>query len=233
MKVLNDVDSTDIENYWEVTKSDSEVFPYLIVDNWYNPEELESVWKELDFYQSCPRHKISRTEENNAPVAREIDGTPKSKAFRFHLWDLYLTQEGRNFSNILRNMYKQRSPEFYKIVEDAFPIHHHSYKGTNTDGTMISYYEDGDYYKPHIDSMMFTCLIWVYREPKQFKGGDLRLPQAEKTIKVKSNRMLLFPSYFSHQVIPVKFDKEPTQSGLGRYCITHFYNWESSNVQSI
>ena len=93
---------------------------------------------------------------------------------------------------------------------------------------MVSYYEDGDYYKPHIDSMMFTCLIWVFREPKQFKGGEFVLPQAGVTIPMRNNRMILFPSYYTHAVNPVKFDGEKNQ-GLGRHTITHFYNWEGRN----
>jgi len=229
IKVLNDVDSTEVENNWEVTKSDSEVFPYLIVDNWYNEEEQESVWKELDFYSSCPKSKIPRAEDKDSPVSRDTDGIARSKAFRFHLWDIYVTPQGRGYSNILRNMYKQRSPEFHKMVKDALPIHYESFTGTNTDSTFISYYEDGDLYKPHIDSLQFTCLIWMFREPKYFTGGDLRLTQYDKIINIKNNRMLLFPSYFKHQVLPVKFEKETEETGLGRYCITHFYNWESKN----
>ena len=41
IKVLNDVDSTDVKNYWKVTGTNDETFPYLLIDKWYNPEELE------------------------------------------------------------------------------------------------------------------------------------------------------------------------------------------------
>lgn len=229
IKVLNDLNSTEVKNYWKVTGTNDETFPYLLIDKWYNPEELEGIWKELDFYQSCPDHHQVRTEDRETPVARELDGLSRSSAYRFHLWDVYSqNSKGYHYSHILRCRYKQRSPEFHKLVEKHLPIHFLSFAGTNTDGTMVSYYEDGDYYKPHIDSMMFTCLIWVFKEPKQFKGGEFVLPQAGVTIPMKNNRMILFPSYYTHAVNPVKFDGEKNQ-GLGRYTITHFYNWEGRN----
>jgi len=89
IKVLNDVDSTEVKNYWKVTGTNDETFPYLLIDKWYNPEELEGIWKELDFYQSCPDHHQVRTEDAETPVAREPGGLARSSAFRFHLWDVY------------------------------------------------------------------------------------------------------------------------------------------------
>jgi hypothetical protein len=44
---------------------------------------------------------------------------------------------------------------------------------------------------------------------------------------MKNNRMIMFPSYYTHSVSPVKMDGEKNQ-GLGRHTITHFYNWEGS-----
>ena len=63
------------------------------------------------------------------------------------------------------------------------PLHAESFCHTNSDSTMISYYDTGKYYKPHIDSTHFTCLIWLFKEPKQFKGGDLKLIPAKETIE--------------------------------------------------
>ena len=42
-------------------------------------------------------------------------------------------------------------------------------------------------------------------------------------IKVKNNRMVMFPSCFLHSVSPVKFKTPPKEIGQGRYTITHFY----------
>ena len=66
------------------------------------------------------------------------------------------------------------------------------------------------------------------RHTKKTVGGEFVLPQAGVTIPMKNNRMILFPSYYTHAVNPVKFDGEKNQ-GLGRHTITHFYNWEGGN----
>ena len=39
----------------------------------------------------------------------------------------------------------------------------------------------------------------------------------------------MFPSYLEHQVFAVKMF-EDAKFGDGRYCITHFFNWEAANV---
>ena len=88
------------------------------------------------------------------------------------------------------------------------------------------YIDKSKYYKPHSDSVQFTCLIWMYKEPKQFFGGNLKLSAAKATIECVSNRMVFFPSYLEHEVTEVK-SKDDIKFGHGRYCITHFYNWVS------
>ena len=100
IKVLNDLDSTDVKNYWKVKGTNDETFPYIQIDNWYNPEELDGIWKELDFYQSCPDHHQVRTEDKETPVARELGGLARSSAFRFHLWDVYTrNSKGYHYSH--------------------------------------------------------------------------------------------------------------------------------------
>ena len=90
-----------------------------------------------------------------------------------------------------------------------------------------NYYDDAQEYKPHHDDPQFTILIWFYKEPKKFTGGDFIFTQPNVNVKCKHNRMVLFPSYYLHQVTPVLMDKEYRNKGLGRFTITHFY-WSHS-----
>ena len=195
--------------------------PYFIVDNWYTEEEEKRVWSELDFYSHTEHAKIEKAE--NTVVARDNDGISKSNAYRFHMWDYY-TPKGQNISHIMNCLYKQRSIEFHDIVKNALPQHYNNFIATDTDGTMISYYDKAKYYKSHSDTVQFTCLIWLYKQPKRFFGGNLKLIDGNATIECISNRMILFPSYLQHEVTEVK-SKEDIEFGYGRYCITHFYNW--------
>ena len=94
---------------------------------------------------------------------------------------------------------------------------------TNSDSTMISYYEDGDHYGAHWDSATTTILRWFFKEPKKFKGGDLFLGDNNIKIECKQNRAVIFPCFLNHSVNKIEmFDDVNSNDKLGRYCITHF-----------
>jgi predicted 2-oxoglutarate/Fe(II)-dependent dioxygenase YbiX len=67
-------------------------------------------------------------------------------------------------------------------------------------------------------------LIWFYKEPKKFEGGELLFTEKEIKIDLKHNRMILFPSHFLHEVKPIKM-KEEFDKGYGRYSITKFITY--------
>ena len=122
-------------------------------------------------------------------------------------------------------MYKQRHPIFKNIVRKGMPEWHETYMNTNNDSTFVGYFEDGHKYDNHVDQMQFTCLIWLSKQPQAFTGGDLKIHNSNTIIEFKNNRMIFFPCYYRHEVLPVKMKKKSKDLGLGRFCITHFYNW--------
>jgi len=214
------VDGEKIAQNWNVQViKDNPTFPFIVVDNWYTPREEKAVWKELDYYSSVPRDQIDRAE--NTIVARNEDGSSKSLAYRFYFGDNY-TEKGRNKSTIIDSMYKQRSIQFHNIVEECTP-YARSFQSSNSDSSLISYYEENDHYTPHHDTFLWTCLIWMVREPRLFNGGDFKLNEPDIEVKLKNNRMVMFPCCYLHSVSPVKFHTQPKEIGYGRYTITHFY----------
>jgi len=210
----------NIENYWKVQViKDNPTYPFILVDNWFTSNEERAVWKELDFFSSMPRENIPRAE--NTIVAKHENGDPKSKAFRFYI-DSYYTDMGRNYSPIINCMYKQRSPEFHKLINECMP-YGRSFLSSNRDSTLLSYYENNDHYDIHCDTFMWTVLIWMVKEPKRFNGGDFDFPEINTEIKLKNNRMIAFPSCFNHRVSPLQFNNTNDEIGYGKYTITHFY----------
>lgn len=206
------------ENKWQVqVNTDNPVFPFLVIDNWYTPTEEKAVWKELDFFSATPREDIKRAE--TTIVARDPDGRAKSNAYRFYIEDFY---KQRDLSPIINSMYKQRRPEFHKLVEQLLP-YGRAFSSTNKDSSLLSYYEENDHYEPHHDCFLFTNLIWMVREPRLFNGGDFELNEPKVTIKLRNNRAVFFPCCYLHSVTPVKFHTQPKDVGYGRYTITHFY----------
>jgi len=203
---------------WDVKViKDNPVFPFIVVDNWYTPNEEKAVWRELDFLSATPKEHIDRAE--TTVVARDEYGNSLSKAYRFYIENFYRKRE---LSPILNCMYKQRSSEFHNFINECKP-YSRSYLSTNRDSTLISYYEQNDHYEPHHDTFQWTCLIWMVREPKLFDGGDFKLDEPDIEIKLKNNRAVFFPCCYSHSVSPLKFHTQPKETGYGRYTITHFY----------
>jgi|TARA_R110002167_G_scaffold205087_1_gene409103 Rps23 Pro-64 3,4-dihydroxylase Tpa1-like proline 4-hydroxylase len=218
--------SEKIEQNWDVTVvNDNPIFPFVVIDNWYTPNEEKAVWKELDFFSVTPKDQIERAEKG--VVARFKDGTSKSKAYRFYINQFY---EKPEISPILNCMYKQKTPEFHKIIEDNCMPHARSFTSSNSDSSLLSYYEENDYYKPHHDVYSWTCLIWMVREPRLFDGGNFKINEPDVEVKLKNNRMVMFPCYYLHSVSPVKFHTQPKEIGYGRYTMTHFYFSQPQNA---
>ena len=207
-----------IEQNWKVQIiKDNPTFPFLVIANWYTPSEEKAVWKELDFFSATPKDQIKRAE--NTVVARNPDGSSKSSAYRFYIENFY---KNREISPIINCMYKQRAAEFHNIISECMP-YARSFLSSNNDSSLLSYYEENDHYEPHHDTFLWTCLIWMVREPRLFNGGDFKINELDIEVKLKNNRMVMFPSCFLHSVSPVKFHTQPKEIGYGRYTITHFY----------
>jgi len=207
-----------IEQNWKVQIiKDNPTFPFLVIDDWYTPNEEKAVWKELDFLNATPKDQIDRAE--NTIVARDKDGTARSNAYRFYIEGFY---QKRELSPIINCMYKQRTPEFQNIISECMP-YSRTFLSSNEDSSLLSYYEENDHYKPHHDTFAWTCLIWMVREPRLFNGGDFKINEPDIEVKLKNNRAVFFPCCFLHSVSPVKFHTQPKEIGYGRYTITHFY----------
>ena len=193
---------------------------YLVIDNWYEKDKLKQVMKELDYLSCTP---MVRSEEGNISAIRP-DGTSKAKSSRIYPDNLY-TPQGCANSPILSSLQKMQQKDFHdkisKTFENTGTALAENFISTNASSTIISYYENNDKYDEHYDVFQFTVLIWIYKEPKSFLGGDLIFPRLKETIECKNNRMILFPSFYYHQVTPIKMKAK--KEGYGRYAITHFF----------
>lgn len=191
---------------------------FVLVDNWFGPDKENRVWKELEFYTK----DVNTIRAEDTVIATTEKGEPKGKHYRFYL-DWYYKQDQRNVSDILiYNNNCLRDKEFQSTVLKKSPLFGRKFTDSNRNYSIVSYYEDADYYDTHTDSAMWTMLIWFFKEPKKFKGGDLILNDFETAFECKHNRMLLFPSHYEHSVTPISLAEEHKNKGMGRYTITNF-----------
>jgi Rps23 Pro-64 3,4-dihydroxylase Tpa1-like proline 4-hydroxylase len=190
--------------------------PYLLVRNFYNEEELRLIWQELDFLTYSD--KLEPPSETGQP---NNDMKMNKGIFLDSLYKY------RSFSNILKVNRKLWCREIVEAIVNLNKIFSDYYTHTDSDNTLVSYYEQSDYYKPHHDRTITTAISWHFREPKCFDGGQLVLPDIGHTIEVENNMLIMFPSCMLHGVIPVKMkgNYEPF-SGYGRYAISNFTQFD-------
>ena len=193
----------------------SEPFPHLIVENMYNDEELELIWKELKFLTYS--HKL--LDANAQKTATDKDGNPISSTKSMILDNFY---SNRNISNILtvnRKLFEHGYTQLYsQIAPHCKAINHQ-----NTDLTTIRYYQNGDNYGSHFDSYNFTAITYFYKKPKLFVGGQLYFTEHNNyQFECEDNSMILFPSYIKHEVNEIVMDEDSLFTGNGRYAMSQF-----------
>ena len=91
--------------------------------------------------------------------------------------------------------------------------------------TLISYYEDTDYYKSHRDDVLITALSYFFVEPKKFKGGEIIFTDFNLRFEVTNNTTIVFPSHIMHEVSEISLDEKDKGKGLGRFCMNQFVSW--------
>jgi len=190
----------------------TEPFHYLLIENFYTEEELKMIWLELDMYSCFPDRYLPPTETGSAT---NNFGDPLKLNGGLWLDEIYSGQY-RYMSNILElnqklfPLIKPESSWFFKDIQ------------VNSDNTLISYYENNDFYKKHNDISYVTACTWFYKEPKRFSGGDFHFDDYDITIECKHNTCVVFPSNIYHSVDQITIPKQYEKQGLGRYCMSQF-----------
>ncbi len=192
--------------------------PFLIVDNFYNKEEQKLIWEELNFHKD---NFVVDEGTDNRGVAIDNNGKSIANLSRIYLDELY--ENKREQSNILHCYQKLFTDDIINKYKDK-TLAARTFETTNVDWSQVSYYENNNNYEEHFDQFMHTCLVWFYKEPKRFTGGDLIFTDLNETVKCKHNRMIIFPSYYYHKVNKVILEEKYKNQGLGRFCLTHFFS---------
>tara|TARA_Y100001963_G_scaffold9180_1_gene11800 strand:+ start:192 stop:848 length:657 start_codon:yes stop_codon:yes gene_type:complete len=212
-------------------KSCNDVFPYIIIDNFYINEELNLIWNELDFLSdgdkfNSPEETGSAT--NDSGILKNNKGMWLDRLYKDRKYSNILTCS-RKLIYELDFILSKSNSWWFKCLLGSKDI-------LNIDHTLLSYYDEDDYYAPHFDRSILTSLTWLYKEPKGFDGGDfilnptmytdkkhfLNCMAPSKKIELKNNRVVMFPGMIPHLVTPVKMKNEV--KGMGRFCISNFLN---------
>tara|TARA_B100001057_G_scaffold86264_1_gene82121 strand:- start:3446 stop:4066 length:621 start_codon:yes stop_codon:yes gene_type:complete len=188
-------------------------FPHVIIENFYNEDELKLIWQELDFL----------THPNKLVPAKDYGGVVgATNALALQLDSLY--GENREVSNILkvnRKLFDTELSDMISGLGGSFTI----YDRSNDDITKVRYYHDEEYYEPHTDyTMHFLAFSYFYREPKKFTGGNLVFPKYDYEFKCNNNSTIIMPGWVEHSVSEVSIENSDYYDGWGRYAVTSFIN---------
>jgi Rps23 Pro-64 3,4-dihydroxylase Tpa1-like proline 4-hydroxylase len=192
----------------------NEPFQHIIIHDFFTDNELSSVWKEINELQDSNQLKS----EAETHSASDSSGYLKKNTGLF-LHPHYNPDYSK--SAILNSYKKIFDPNLVNIMSSNHWIYNYI-KFSTRDHVLLSYYEDGGYYKPHVDQCSISMICNLFKEPKMFSGGDLCFDEFENyTIPLENNRALIFPSILRHSVPTITMhDNSPPRSG--RYAISNF-----------
>ena len=201
-------------------------FPHLIVEDFYNEEELELIWEELKFYTK-PNKLLE------PKIYGGVVGYTESKAILLdNLYKKFDNVNYRNISNILtvnRKLFTCGVLDVFSNIHDCCCLANQS----NSDTTKIRYYHDGEGYKPHTDKgFQFLAFSYFYKEPKQFSGGELYFPKYDFEFPCNNNSMIIFPGWVEHGVREVSIKESDYFDGNGRYAITSFFGFKPKVMEN-
>ena len=194
-------------------------FPYLIIENFYNKEELELIWEELKFY----------TKPGKLLEAKDFGGVVGyTNSHAICLDELY-SQKFRKVSNILtvnRKIFDSAVLDSFAKIHDCCRNAPHS----NWDITKVRYYHNDEYYDQHCDKpYQFLAFSYFYKEPKKFSGGELFNDRYNIEFPCINNSIIILPGWVEHGVRKVNIEESDYYDGWGRYCISSFFTCKELN----
>jgi|TARA_B100001113_G_C20960690_1_gene557303 predicted 2-oxoglutarate/Fe(II)-dependent dioxygenase YbiX len=170
-------------------------FVHTIIDDFFEDAELPSVFSEIDYLNQ----HATDTKDNGDPKSSNMNAVHLDKHYK----------EDRYVSSILR--YNRKIFDL-DLSENIFSNY---LKMCNFDVTQLNCYNGDGSYDLHPDLGVLSAVTLLFKEPKQFTGGQLSFSDYNYVPHLKNNSLILFPSFVQHEVKPIK--------GSGRYSLNHFF----------
>lgn len=186
-------------------------FPFLIIEDFFSPQELDSVWQEID---NLEKHWVSHDQDQTGNRSI-VDGRTLATSDRVYLDQVY---QDRSDSPLLSSLGRIGHPQILNTYEQYSPAAR-TLKFTNSDRTILARYSNTQAYDQHIDAYQHTQIVFLHREPKGFTGGDLYFSDNNCRIESRNNTCVVFPSFYFHEVSSVAAPNKY----MSRYSITRFY----------
>ena len=130
-------------------------FPFLEIENMYSENELKLIWQELEFLNQLD--KFEGEEETASAIGPEGEILKKNSGL--FLDEIYNSRKISNILTVNQNLFSSHILEEFSSLCFLYE----NIKRTNKDITLISYYDNGGYYKPHKDDALYSAVTWFFK----------------------------------------------------------------------
>lgn len=196
--------------YYEIKK-----MPVVIIDEYYSNNACAKIWQELCFLNNDSTK--FKPPSNTGGAYNTVNGEKVYLKDNLAL-GLDVVYLDRSVSSILIENRQLFSEKILNELENFHTFFKFA-RYANKDSTLVNYYENSHYYKPHLDEATITTLSFFYQDPKSFSGGDLII-ENELKIECLYNRFVIFPSILFHEVETTSVPPNLIGKNFGRYSIT-------------
>lgn len=182
-------------------------FFYAVIDGMYSPDQILTIQKELQFLE------LSKQDPNRTKSATS-DGELLKYGDGIFLDNVY---QDRSFSQLLtlnRKLFDRqivlelrKSNCFYDNISRC-----------NKDYTLVNFYGNNNFYKPHRDLSVLTALTFF--KLGSYEGGVFEFSEYGVEIEPVCGRVVIFPGCVVHAARPVVAD-----DGNYRVTMAQFLNY--------
>ena len=190
----------------------TEPFHYITVTDIWTKTEYNEILAEMQYLES--KGYFLDAEDTGTATDENNEALKKNKA----QWIDHVYQD-RKYSDILKHNRKIFDVLQQEIVNESWFFKLLEF---DLDTTLVSYYENSDYYKSHQDKAKVTGLSWFFSKPQKFAGGDLIFTDFDLRFPGATDILILFPSNIKHEVTEIRMSKATQGKQLGRYAMNQF-----------
>ena len=156
-----------------------------VKDDFFTDIEYATAWHAMESLRTTNR----LVGADKSPSATDGDGNFLKQTLGVSFRDHPEIPEGEIICGLARKIFQGDTG-----VYSTLGLWERLILSTNVNQTVLHYYEDTDYYLPHRDNSAFTCLVWMYKEPRKFEGGELTIDALDQKVELRNNRLVIFPS---------------------------------------
>ncbi len=186
--------------------------PHLFIEEFFTEYELDQlIFPELEYLTSPVRlHPQIMTNDAEVTFCNRNYCT---------LEELFKDARQSDIVNCVDKIYTKKTVSALESINPAF----RGFSNCGTQITTVNYYDNGCYINEHVDGVAWALIVNVYKEPKQFSGGEIVFNDKDYTRKLEHNQAILFPASLLNSITPVLIDNDVPYSGNGLYQIVRFF----------